>query len=542
MIIGIDFDNTIVAYDALFHRVASELGVIPTDLPVNKTAVRDHLRSTGREPVWTEMQGTVYGSRIAEAHLFPGLMEFLLVCKQRGIPVRIVSHKTRFPFLGERHDLHAAARRWLHDQGVIAPAITGIDDTHVFFELTKAEKLARIASCGCTHFIDDLPELLEDPTFPASAARFLFDPQNSHPSSLSRQKVSSWSALQSLLLGRSLPLAEIKATILQCGLQPGGSSLEPLDGGANNRVYRAHIDGGKKILVKHYFQHPNDTRDRFQAERAFYRYLKATALSQAPLVLGWNESERIGIFSYIEGTRPTSVSPEHVSAALDFVADLNAQRARPEALELPIASEANFSIEEHLVSVQRRVDRASTLSIEDRLDEEASLFVHRELIPAWNTIRASISGDYSASERATALAQGDRCISPSDFGFHNSLVDAAGQTVFFDFEYAGWDDPAKLVADFFCQPDVPVSLRFFDWFVTGVSARLQLSDPIAFAKRCRELLPVYQVKWTCILLNDFSAVGRERRIFSLGAAEAALRRGRQLARARTLLTQLLQLA
>jgi hypothetical protein len=36
----------------------------------------------------------------------------------------------------------------------------------VFLEPTKADKLTRIATLGCTHFIDDLPEFLSDPGFP----------------------------------------------------------------------------------------------------------------------------------------------------------------------------------------------------------------------------------------------------------------------------------------------------------------------------------------------------------------------------------------
>ena len=47
--IGIDFDNTIVCYDDVFHEVAREQGLIPNDLPANKGAVRDHLRAIGRE-------------------------------------------------------------------------------------------------------------------------------------------------------------------------------------------------------------------------------------------------------------------------------------------------------------------------------------------------------------------------------------------------------------------------------------------------------------------------------------------------------------
>jgi len=33
------------------------------------------------------------------------------------IPVFIISHRTRHPFIGEPHDLHAAALSWLERQG-----------------------------------------------------------------------------------------------------------------------------------------------------------------------------------------------------------------------------------------------------------------------------------------------------------------------------------------------------------------------------------------------------------------------------------------
>ena len=55
--LGLDFDNTIVSYDTLFHRVAREMGLISDDVTVSKNAVRDFLRTAGREPEWTAMQG-----------------------------------------------------------------------------------------------------------------------------------------------------------------------------------------------------------------------------------------------------------------------------------------------------------------------------------------------------------------------------------------------------------------------------------------------------------------------------------------------------
>ncbi len=40
-------------------------------------------------------------------------------------------------------------------------------------------------------------------------------------------------------------------------------------------------------------------------------------------------------------------------------------------------------------------------------------------------------------------------VSPSDFGFHNALLDDGGAISFLDFEYSGRDDPAKLDLRFF---------------------------------------------------------------------------------------------
>ena len=198
MRIGIDFDNTLVRYDALFHRVALEEGLIPAVLPVNKNAVRDHLRAQGIEARWTEMQGTVYGGRMAEAEAFPGVREALQRLHAAGAVCIIVSHKTRYPFLGAQHDLHAAARGWLAASGLL-DAAAGLAPERVFFELTKEAKLERIAQCGCTHFIDDLPEILDHPLFPQGVKRYLFDPAGTLPAAPSRTSVSGWPALAGLL-------------------------------------------------------------------------------------------------------------------------------------------------------------------------------------------------------------------------------------------------------------------------------------------------------------------------------------------------------
>ena len=542
MIIGIDFDNTLVSYDTLFHKVAREQGLIPPDLPATKTAVRDHLRATGREAVWTEMQGTVYGARIAEAEPYPGALDLIRACHRERIAVRIISHKTRRPYQGEGHDLHAAAQGWLQQHHFLDTPNTGIGEGQVFFEPTKSGKLNRIATCGCTHFIDDLPELLAEPAFPKQVERFLFDPQDIHGRVGKIGHATDWASLQRQLLGAA-PLKRSLLTFAgRCGLKVASGPLQPIQGGANNRVFRLPLADGTAALVKHYFQHPGDPRDRFAIERAFYRYAGSIELPQVPTVLGWDETERLGLFSFVEGRTPLALEPGQIDDALEFFSALNYQRHRPEAQALPTAAEACFSLEGHLNTVQRRIDQMAFLPVEDALDADARHFVQHDLVPAWTAISNGLRGQYSLRERTQVLRAEERCVSTSDFGFHNCLVTDDGRTVFFDFEYAGWDDPAKLVGDFFCQPDVPVPRTQADRFVMAVAAALDLPDPAALAARCAALLPVYQIKWSCILLNEFTGAGRERRIFSLGAPAATERRSRQLARARLALNGLLQAA
>lgn len=179
MRIGIDFDNTIVSYDALFHKVAREQDLVPEGTPVNKVAVRDHLRRIGQEDRWTELQGYVYGARMDEASAYPGAIDFMRACLRGGHVPAIVSHKTRFPFLGPQYDLHAAARAWV-EKHLAGEGERLVPQGQVFFELTKEEKLARIGDFGCEVFIDDLPEILASPAFPASVRPLLFDPEGHH--------------------------------------------------------------------------------------------------------------------------------------------------------------------------------------------------------------------------------------------------------------------------------------------------------------------------------------------------------------------------
>ncbi len=64
--------------------------------------------------------------------------------------------------------------RWLRNSGVVGKG-RPVDERHVFFEASRADKLGRIGATGCTHFVDDLLETFLEPLFPSNVTKVLFD-------------------------------------------------------------------------------------------------------------------------------------------------------------------------------------------------------------------------------------------------------------------------------------------------------------------------------------------------------------------------------
>jgi len=176
MLIGLDFDNTIIRYDEVFLQAARERGLLGADFVGTKQQIRDAIRGLpDGEAKWQALQGYVYGSGMGGATLFGGLPEFLRRAQADGDTVLIVSHKTEHGhFDPDKTDLRAAALSWMETQGLFSERGGGLAREHVRFTSTRQEKLKRIGELGCDVFVDDLHEVLTDPDFPPSVRRILF--------------------------------------------------------------------------------------------------------------------------------------------------------------------------------------------------------------------------------------------------------------------------------------------------------------------------------------------------------------------------------
>ena len=200
MRIGLDFDNTIVCYDKAIELLAEELFELPKGLPRTKLALRSFLITEGRELEWTAFQGELYGPGMHYAEPFERAIETMLRLVAKGHELMIISHRSRHPYAGPPHDLHAAARSWVKKHLQSLGLFIGGSATVSFLE-TRDEKVACISEFTCHAFIDDLPEVLQSPGFPAETLGILFDPSGSGDTPPGCLRVTAWHKLSEVLPG-----------------------------------------------------------------------------------------------------------------------------------------------------------------------------------------------------------------------------------------------------------------------------------------------------------------------------------------------------
>lgn len=283
---------------------------------------------------------------------------------------------------------------------------------------------------------------------------------------------------------------------------------ERIKAGRNSDVWRLFNKKGQWIL-KNYYNKPGDPRDRLGTEFGFLFFLSELGVDNAPVPIGKDSQFNRGLYSFLPGERPGKIEGWHITIAAGFVKSINQHRNSKAAQSLPRAAEACYSIKEHLASAERRIQRLIKVVPKLEIERNADIFVKDKLIPAWQRIKEDVEQDIGLWENGETINESDRILSPSDFGFHNSLQNG-DRLSFVDFEYAGWDDPAKLICDFTCQPELPVSKTQAHQFMEESIKYFPNSKSVSY--RVKRLLPVHRLKWCCILLNEFNIEDRQRRL------------------------------
>ena len=287
--------------------------------------------------------------------------------------------------------------------------------------------------------------------------------------------------------------------------------IEDIGQGGNNQLFLIRHPK-QNFVLKKYFYSEIDGRDRLSAEFNFLEAIYKIVPTRVPKPFAKNIDANIGLYSFLEGKRLASsdeIKNAYINDAAQFIANINKNKSVFENI-IKNGSEAYFSIQSHLNAIDLRVLELSSAPIKDKLFQTTVAALKIRWEETKNTVLESCLSQRLDIDQDLELAE--KILSPSDFGFHNALVSSDDQVCFIDFEYAGWDDPAKLVGDFFSQVAVPISSEFLQSFMN--TAFESLINPEAAKRRAEILLNPYKIKWVCIILNVFLKNNLERRLFA----------------------------
>ena len=489
MRIGIDFDNTLACYHHVFAEVAPLLELVEPSWRGSKSELRTLLRAReDGELKWQELQGQVYGKYIERAKLFTGAANFLLRLKQRSWPVVIVSHKTEFGhYDADRVPLRQVALDWMETQRFFGADGFGIQQQNIHFATTREEKVQIIAEQECDFFIDDLWEVFEELGFPKQTQRILFSKARDSENSEYALVCESWREISQFLLGLE-SVTEIQYWA-DYALNSATDSCKQLAGRGNSRIYQITHHGADYAL-KYYPDLAKDPRERLKTESSTSEFLLNNGIHNVLVFEGSEPELSIGWFRWISGKSIQKIDESLLEQAINFVEELKELRTNPTAKSLPKAAGACLSF----ANLKEQVDSRFEL-LEKLQDPYLETFLTTEWQPLYD------QSVFDSMDDLSDLPRLYQTLSPSDFGFHNALELSDGKIQWLDFEYFGWDDPAKLICDFLWHPGMQLSNELKQEWVSQC-CRIFGDDPYLKIRLMRDW-SLYGLRWTLILLNEF---------------------------------------
>ncbi|WP_049974242.1 phosphotransferase family protein [Azospirillum sp. B4] len=326
--------------------------------------------------------------------------------------------------------------------------------------------------------------------------------------------------------GTEIPprLPELASRLVGCAVH----GVAPCSGGGNNRVYRVETDRGT-LALKLYPALADDPRDRLSHEYTALSFLNGrVGAGLLPRAIAADPVAGAALYEWVEGRPVVAHDVDDAGRVVQLLADL--RQAGSDAAAVGAAG-IGPAIEPCLAPADILQRLATRLAALDPVSAgEPGLADLLERIRAlMGSLADALGSEATAPLPATALT-----LSPSDFGFHNALRRDDGSLTFLDFEYFGWDDPAKAVSDFLWHAGQTLTAAQRVSFVAG-AVGLYGGAPFDFAHRLVQIYPLHGLNWVLIILNEFRPDCWRRRQLAGHTDTWATAKARQLAKAEKLL-------
>ncbi len=504
MIIGIDFDNTLINYEGLFYRAAHKKNWLDSSCQTRACIKQRLIKEDGNDLRWQYLQKEVYSRLIEEAEPFHGVLEFIRNKLDSGDKIYIVSHKTRFSNLDGKTDLIQPALKWLIKNKIIAGSSSIdhnqilLDRNNIFFCETRSEKIDTIRNLACDVFIDDLPQVLNDPDFPEGVLKILFGnniSDNNNKTDCLILEVPSWQAINVISQLKKCYSNEFICELYKT-INYVPEHYKVCNEGGNHNAFIIS-SGNETLFIK--VAEPEKSA-QLKKEYEALHFLHERGIKNIPETRHFSEKQGFLVQAAISGKKINSVNQVSILEVIGFIQKLDSVRDtfRP-------ASQSRKKLKDYPRALELRLDRIFS-GIETMHKHHPELMMIKNLIEDkllplkqivekhYNKLlhRFKLNENYIFSEH-------ERILNPSDFGFHNALLDNNNRIVFLDFEYFGWDDKIKMVSDFIHHPGHSLTAEQQVFFIRQLKKTGFLTPELL--NRLRTVIDLIGLEWVLIILN-----------------------------------------
>ena len=227
--------------------------------------------------------------------------------------------------------------------------------------------------------------------------------------------------------------------------------FKKINHGINSSSWKV-LSEKKKFFLKFYLDSNNDKRDRIGAELRFIELLEEGRFKNFPKIILINKKDNWTLFEWLEGTKVSRPTFQDYKSLIFFLKKPQNLKSFEKAKDIGYASEACFNLIDHKNLIIKRLENIIKFT-----SGEEKKWLKIEVLESINEIEKNF-GKYFSLSSSKSSYKAKKILSPSDIGFHN-ILKIKNKFYFHDFEYAGWDDPYKLIVDILIQPENVLNKR-----------------------------------------------------------------------------------
>lgn len=269
--------------------------------------------------------------------------------------------------------------------------------------------------------------------------------------------------------------------------------------GGNNLLGKVVI-GSEERALKVYRSEPSDQRDRSGTEYKALKFLERNGCRNTPKAFVYSNKPPRLLMDWLDGEPAlNNISDSDLIFSAEFLAYVAKTSCSACDNEFAMASESCLSDKDILSQIESRYLKLIKLV---ELDEFFARFN--------NLLKAEIDKVAKHPWFNEPLPKTNQRLIPADYSLHNVIRQKDGVLKVFDFEYFGWDDPVKGVADFLLHPAMNLSDTHKRLFLNKSIALFETFDE-GFTARLKARYNLFALRWALIVLRPYleSNVSRE---------------------------------